>query len=68
MQNEINASVVKVSPPVAVAFSEWLVGNIDKVVLAATLVYTVLMIAHLTYKFVCDVKDRREKNKKESES
>ncbi len=68
MQSEIVKSSLKASPPVYVAVMEAVTGNIDKIMLLVTLIYTALMLVHLVYRFSWDIIDRRRQERDRAEA
>ncbi|MCL2345559.1 MAG: hypothetical protein FWC58_06870 [Desulfobulbus sp.] len=61
-------NVAKVAPPVTVSLLDMFLGNIDKMVMVVTLVYTLMMMAHLVYRFAWDIIDRRRQERVRAEN
>jgi hypothetical protein len=61
VNTEIATSAAKASPPVTVTGMTILGVPLPDIAVLLTIVYTVLMAAHIGWKFYWDVKDRRRK-------
>jgi cytochrome c-type biogenesis protein CcmH/NrfF len=63
LKTETMGAAIKAAPPVSISTATLCGVPINTVVMYATLVYTVLMGAHLIYKWWTEISDRRKERK-----